>query len=169
VATVECAREQDVLDALAAGRWPERCDGQLRSHVSDCSICADLVEVVGPLLDARDVVYADVAVPPSGAVWWRAQVRARREAAKEAARPITVAQAIAGTLGTAGLVALIVVAAPWLGLSLAPFSSLMSFELETLSMSDISALKQWLWVVAIVLATWAVVAPVAIYLTGNED
>jgi hypothetical protein len=35
------------------------------------------------------------ALPDSGRVWWRAQMRARREAAQTAGRPITAAQVIA--------------------------------------------------------------------------
>jgi hypothetical protein len=169
VAIVECTREQDVVDALAAGRWPERCDPDLRSHVDGCAVCADLLEVVAPLLDARDVVYADVRVPSSGTVWWRAQVRARREAARQATRPITVAQTIAASIGVAGLVASIVVAAPWLGYSFAPLAGLQSFDAGSLALPDVSSLRRWAWVIAIVLGTWLIVAPIAIYLTGNED
>jgi hypothetical protein len=154
---------------MAAGRWPERCDSELRLHAGSCDICADLVEVVGPLLDARDVVYADVPVPASGTVWWRAQVRARREAARQAARPITVAQAIAASIGVAGLVALIVVAAPWLEHSLAPLAGLLSVDAGSLALPDVSSLRRWAWVIAIVIGTWLIVAPIAIYLTGNED
>ena len=99
MANVECPREQDLLDALTAGRWPDRVDAELHTHVRDCAICTDLADVVGALYDARDVVYADVAVPASGTVWWRAQIRARREAAAQAARPVTIVQAPGHTPG----------------------------------------------------------------------
>ena len=41
--TVDCGREDDVLDALTSGRWPDRADDELRSHVATCAICADVI------------------------------------------------------------------------------------------------------------------------------
>jgi hypothetical protein len=164
VANVECTHEQDVLDALAADRWPDRCDAELRSHVDRCTICADLVESVGPLLAARDVVYADVPVPASGTVWWRAQMRARREATMKAARPITVVQSVAASIGLAVVVALIVTLVP----SLSPLFSTMSFDTPRPTLPDVDTMKHWGWVAAIILGTWLVVTPLAIYLTAKE-
>ena len=43
----------------------------------------------------RDAALAAVQLPGASQVWWRAQVRARLEAAQEAERPITVAQVLA--------------------------------------------------------------------------
>ena len=168
MADVECAREQDLLDALTSGRWPERCEVELREHVHNCSICTDLAEVVGALFDVRDVIYADVAVPASGTVWWRAQIRARREAAMQAARPVTIVQAAAAFVGLIAVIGLYFLAAPWLGESFAPLSGLMAFRLEGLSMPVMESVKQWAWPIAIILGTWLIVAPIAIYLTGKE-
>ena len=111
---VECAREQDVLDAIAARRWPDRCDAELRDHVAACSICADVIDVVGPLTDSHDEIWQGIQVPSSGTVWWRAQLRAQQEAARKASRPITVVQGVAAV---AALVVIVVAAytiAPWL-------------------------------------------------------
>ena len=94
---VECRREQDVLDARAARRWPERCEEELRAHVSACSVCADLVDVAGALLNDRDAVYDDARVPSSGIVWWRAQLQAREDAARAAGRPIAFIQGVAAS------------------------------------------------------------------------
>ncbi len=166
---VECPREQDLLDALTAGRWPERCEAELRAHVDGCAICTDLVEVVGALFDARDVVYADVAVPASGTVWWRAQIRARREASLRAARPMTVVQAVAACLGLVAVIGLYFLAAPWLSDSFAPLSGLMTFRFDGLTLPGIDAVKQWAWPIAIILGTWLIVAPIAIYLTAGKE
>jgi len=95
---IECEREQDVLDTLAAQRWPARCDDDLRAHVGTCGICADLVEVAGALLDDHDITYQDARIPPSGIVWWRAQLRAREEDARAAARPIAFIQGVAASV-----------------------------------------------------------------------
>ena len=42
---VECARESDVLDALASARWPSRVERELADHVASCAICQDVVTV----------------------------------------------------------------------------------------------------------------------------
>ena len=42
---IECSREQDVLDAITTGRWPGRCDAELRDHVEFCGICQDVAAV----------------------------------------------------------------------------------------------------------------------------
>ena len=91
----ECSREQDVLDAVTAGRWPRRSDEELRQHVDGCAICQDVAAVFSAISEERDAADQDVVVPPSSIVWWRAQMRAREEAAAAAARPIAVAQIVA--------------------------------------------------------------------------
>ena len=93
--TVDCCREDDVLDALTSGRWPDRADDELRAHVATCAICADVVEVASAVLEVRDDEPGEMRIPSSAVMWWRAQMRARQEAAREAARPITVAQVVA--------------------------------------------------------------------------
>jgi hypothetical protein len=103
---VDCAHEPDVLEAVYTNRWPDRVDADLRAHVATCQICADVV-TIAPLLEAdADLTRAEATVPESGLVWWRAQMRAREEAARTAVRPITVAQAVglAATVGVVGAV-----------------------------------------------------------------
>jgi hypothetical protein len=94
----ECEREQDVLDAIASQRWPSRCDETLRAHVRTCSLCADLVEVASALVDEHAAAYQEARIPPSGIVWWRAQLRARDEDARAAARPIAFIQGLAASV-----------------------------------------------------------------------
>jgi hypothetical protein len=93
---VECEFEAEVLSAVLQSRWPERADPALQAHVADCTICSDVAAVAGVIEDAREEMRAEVVVPDSGRVWWLARVRARQEAAKTAARPITATQMIAG-------------------------------------------------------------------------
>jgi hypothetical protein len=96
---VECRFEEDVLAAVVQSRWPERTDPGLRAHVGSCQICSDLTVVAGAMGAAREEISDDIrnrpVVPDSGRVWWVAQRRARREAARTAGRPITVAQVLA--------------------------------------------------------------------------
>jgi hypothetical protein len=92
---IECAREAEVMDAVALGRWPEHMDEGLTTHVATCAVCGDLVEVARALHDDRDAACREAPVPAAGMVWWRATIRARAEAARTATQPITVLQGIA--------------------------------------------------------------------------
>jgi hypothetical protein len=96
---VECRFEEEVLAAVVQSRWPERTDPVLRAHVADCAVCSDLTVVAGALGEAQEetanAMRHQGLIPDSGRVWWVAQRRARREAARTAGRPITVAQVLA--------------------------------------------------------------------------
>jgi len=98
----ECFRESDVVDAVRCGEWPDRCEQGLRDHVASCEVCRDVALVAAALHASRLADSADVRVPTSAHVWWRAQIRARREALELAGRPMTIVQGIAGA-SAAGL------------------------------------------------------------------
>ncbi|HVW03566.1 MAG TPA: hypothetical protein VHB78_01100 [Vicinamibacterales bacterium] len=98
---VICPRETDVLDLVAIGQWPARADAGLRAHVAACASCTDLASVAMAVVDARDTGAARVRVPDASLVWFRAQLRAREEATRRAARPLWVAQMAA--LGVAAI------------------------------------------------------------------
>src|SRR3979411_2820911 len=92
---VECEFEAEVLAAVIQSRWPERTDAALRAHVAGCVICSDVTAVAGGLGEWHEEMRHQAVVPDSGRVWWLAQMRARREAARMAGRPITAAQVLA--------------------------------------------------------------------------
>jgi hypothetical protein len=96
---VTCIREQDVLDVLATGRLPAACDADLDRHIEGCAGCADLLLTAAALLEDRECAWSEASVPPSAVVWWRAQLRAREEAARSAVRPIAFAQGVAASCG----------------------------------------------------------------------
>ena len=101
-----CVREGELLDALQAARWPDATDASLREHVHACVACTDLLAVAAPMLDEHHALVREAQVPSSAIVWWRAQMRSKREAAERAAQPITFVQGItfaciAGLLATA--------------------------------------------------------------------
>ncbi|MEP6918528.1 MAG: hypothetical protein ABJC89_23000 [Acidobacteriota bacterium] len=91
----ECVHEAEVLEALAFGRWPDR-GGELSAHVSGCEACADLMVVARALHDDRAAWCRKAQPPAAGMVWWRATIRARAEAVRTVAQPISVLQGIAG-------------------------------------------------------------------------
>jgi hypothetical protein len=116
---LECEMEAEVLAAIAESRWPagpdakaaarqdtrmgtkpdampdSRMAADLRAHAAQCPICADVVAVAGAVLSDRRNLRSTAAIPDAGRIWWQAQLRARREAAVTAGRPITAAQLIA--------------------------------------------------------------------------
>lgn len=96
---IECEYEADVLSAVIQSRWPERVEPGLRDHVKSCAICTDVAAVADAIDCAREETAALSAVPDalpdSGRVWWKAQMRARREAMDAAGRPITAVQVVA--------------------------------------------------------------------------
>jgi hypothetical protein len=166
---IECEREQDVLDALAARRWPARCDTELPVHVAACPVCTDLVEVAGALLDDHDVAYRDARIPSSGVVWWRAQLRARDEDARAAARPIAFIQGVAASVALWLLVTLLravpsATVAAWKGWLLG-FVPHLSVPVPNLA--DVTAAIP----VGVMLVVGAalLLAPLAIYLAVAED
>ena len=92
---VECEFESEVLAAVLQARWPDRVDAQLRAHVRACQICSDVAAIAGVIESTREELRASAVIPNSGRVWWLAQLRARREAAEAANRPMTAVQVVA--------------------------------------------------------------------------
>lgn len=111
--TPHCAREYDVIDAITSRRWPERADAELRAHVARCEICADVAEVAGALAHERDIAAEEaVDLPSAQVVWFRAQMRARAEAARRASLPMAWMQALSAAC-LAGVVATVLGSAAW--------------------------------------------------------
>lgn len=167
---IECAREQDVLDTLAAQRWPARCDADLRTHVASCAICADLVAVAAALLDDGEVAWREARTPPSGVVWWRAQLRAREEAARAAARPIAFVQGVAAACALWLMVASLRAVPPgmpdwrgWLGGLTSSAASAVP------DLTQVMAILPGRMVFVLIAAAWLLLAPVAIYLAVHEE
>lgn len=91
----ECEFESEVLAAVLQGRWPDRVDRDLREHAAGCTICSDVAMIAEGIDQQRESLHANAIIPDSGRVWWMAQLRARREAAEAANRPLTVAMLVA--------------------------------------------------------------------------
>ncbi len=100
--------EQDVLEAVLAGRWESQCSEPLRAHAASCASCSDLALVAGALQSERAAAAAEANPPSAPLVWWKAQLRARREATERAARPVAVVERAACVFAiVAALVALL--------------------------------------------------------------
>jgi hypothetical protein len=159
---VECPREPEVLDAVASARWPHRMPPELADHVASCSICAEVAMVAAAIRDDHDAAWPDVAVPSSGQVWWRAEMRTRQEAIRQASRPIAIAQAVALVFALA-----LAAAASWLAWTSWGRDHLSSLDLASLSGAARTSPLTLPFIVA--LCALAVITPVALYLVLSDD
>jgi hypothetical protein len=92
----------EITAAIVDGRWHDAAHADVRAHARTCAACREVAEVALALApaDGDD----EFALPAAGQVLWRARVRARADAARRAARPLLVAQALAAACAL-GLVA----------------------------------------------------------------
>jgi hypothetical protein len=139
----------------------------LAAHLVTCGACAEVARLAATMRDVRDAACAQAHPPSAGIVWWRAQRKAREDAARKAARPISFVHAIALGCAAAAVVAL-------LGLGLAGVRSSLASFLGPLSWPALPATGA-LEVAAtlplgLLLAAAGVLllAPVAIYLAFSE-
>jgi hypothetical protein len=162
---IECELESEVLAAVLQNRWPERVDISLHQHVAACPICADVVAIAGAIDNAREEMRARAVVPDSGRVWWLAQMRARREAAQTAGRPITAAQVIALACAVGLLGACFGATSAWFQSGLRrTASSLAAFRLQAL-LPFAGAFVAEHGALLLGMAAIFLVVPAAVYLT----
>lgn len=157
---IECEFEAEALAAALQSRWPSRVDAALRAHVEACAICSDVITVAGAIDAAREEVRVHAAVPDSGRVWWLAQMRARREAAQAAGRPITAAQVLAFACAMGLLGACFGATSTW-------FQSALAWTLSSLSAA--AALVAEHGVLLLAITAFLCLLPAALYwVTGRE-
>jgi hypothetical protein len=162
----ECPREADVLDAVASGRYPAR-DLEIAAHVAECAVCTDLAVVAAAMAQDDEAAWTDAAPPASELVWWRAQLRARSEAAQAAARPMAIVQGLAAVVAIAALVAVAmgmggVMASAASGLSAGAAALVARVPLGLESASFV--LRGSLLAIGI----WIALIPVAVWLAADE-
>src|SRR6185436_19867194 len=138
-----CPREGEVLAAVVADSVPV----ELRSHIDGCAICGDVARVAALVHTDFAVAKSEARTPTADIVWLRAQVRAREDAARTAARPIILTQAIAIAALCGLLVSLTgrlsLMASTWMKISEMPLALLVPIGFAVLN--------------------WIVFAPVALY------
>ena len=165
----ECAREQDLLDAVGANRWPHRVDDGLREHVASCSICSDVVEIAVAFLQDRECAHTEAHVPPAAAVWWKAQMRAREEATRIAARPIVLVQAIATVCAAIASVLVAPAASAWVRGLITSLGAADWWSLPgDVSFSWVLSAAAYTTLPLLAVGIWIVLAPVVVYLALDE-
>ena len=124
---MSCQKEQEVLEAAQTGRLESEWGEPLRAHLAECPSCADLVLVARFLQEESDSEspIAEIKVPSAALVWWKAQLRTRREAAQQALKPVRIAERVALACALLGALASLVWFGDMAGLTV---SGLFSFE-----------------------------------------
>lgn len=88
----ECSREPELLEAIAAGRWPDGAVEELRAHVATCPGCKDLASVATAFADDTIVAVRNAPIPSAAVMWWRVHRRAEAESRRTAGRTLTLVQ-----------------------------------------------------------------------------
>lgn len=99
----DCEKEREILEAVRAGRWPDRVEDPLRAHAACCPVCADALLIAKFLQQEVGLAAAEARLPAPGLVWWKAQLLARRAAAERATQPIAIAEKVACVWGILSL------------------------------------------------------------------
>lgn len=147
------------------------CDHE--TFVTDCPSCAEIAAIAQAFTDDRSALLREAQVPSSAIVWWRAQMRSRREAAETAAQPITWIQGIALACAAGILIALVGFFAPTFmkALEWAMGTSLpqASFSLPTFGMPEEPLTNPIIVAFVAALGISAIVLPVVLYFTFREE
>jgi hypothetical protein len=104
----QCRNEAAIVAAVRAGCWPHAA-AELALHAAGCAVCREVAEVALSFDAERRTVNRNVSVPSAARVWWRAQMRARMDAAEVASQPLGMAQG----LGAASAVAVAILSIRW--------------------------------------------------------
>ncbi len=166
---VECQFEAEVLAAVVQSRWPERVDDRLRAHVASCAICSDVAAVASAMDVAVEEMRASADLPDASRVWWRAQLRARREAVEAAGRPITAVQLIAFACAVGLLGACFGATSSWFQLALKRITSNAAGFDWSAFLTAASTLFAEHGVIVIGLVAIVFLVPTAVYVALGRD
>jgi hypothetical protein len=163
-----CEHESELWEAVAAGRWPDAVDQTVVDHVRACATCTDVVEVSSMLLADACAARHESTPPSSAIVWWRAQMRARHEAALSAERPLTVVHALAIACAAGLLVGLLGLAGAWARTHIGSLdpplpASLLASTTAHLPLTGVLSIIPWIALVSLLLA------PLAVYVIVSDD
>ena len=95
MSAIECNREIEIVETITSGRWPAGCTDELKLHAASCPVCRDVVRVALALTQDRSDALQAVRIPSAGLVWWRSEMRARRDAVNKANRPLQIVECVA--------------------------------------------------------------------------
>ena len=148
-----CDKETLVARALAAGSLAGPIAGPiedaLQKHADSCPVCSEVLLVGRALASGMERPFVEnqsgdaaLHLPDAGAVWWKAQLIAKRRAVERATRAVRIVDRLAYFGGAATMTWLVAEgskagplnssAAPWM----APFAHLLSGNLGAVALSS---------------------------------
>jgi ABC-type multidrug transport system permease subunit len=131
---------------------------------------AEIEAIVAEALAAEATAACQEAQPPSSAiVWWRAQMRARQEAARLAEKPITIVHALAIAAGAGLMLSVIGYAMAGVKGSLAWATSLWQSIAAAAIALPVSLSGGWLSVMLTAMLISAVIASIAAYVIFADE
>jgi hypothetical protein len=98
-----CARTAEVQELLRLGHWPQAAGAELEEHVRGCRRCGEIALVTQALGAAKASSIEEARVEPAALVWWRAQLRRRREVVERVHRPMRAQMVVLLAVVCAGL------------------------------------------------------------------
>ena len=162
---IRCSHEARLWEALVSGQWPQACESELRDDVAACRECSELALVATSIAVDRHETESAASVPPSGAIWWRMQMRMERESKQAAARTVRRAHSAIVALTVGSLVLLLAMTS----LLRAGWMWLASALPKAGDVATLLPATPPLTIVILVSVTLAVITPVALYLAVAEE
>jgi hypothetical protein len=125
--------------------------------------------VAGAIAAEASAARCEAAAPSSAIVWWRAQMRARQEAAKAADRPVTIVHALAIASSAGLLLSVVGTAAAGMKGSLAWLSGLYASVAGPNGVASIDFSSRWFALPMTAMVVSLLVASVAAYVVLADD
>lgn len=131
---------------------------------------AEIEAIVADAMAAEASLASSEAQPPSSAiVWWRAQMRARREAAELAERPITVVHAVSIAAGIGLMLSVIGYAFAGVKGSLSWLAGVRESLLGLVSSLPVDFTGRWLSLTLTATLVTAVIISIAAYVIFTDE
>lgn len=143
----DCEREFEVLECATSGAAGQ----ELRAHIASCECCRELFDVARSVSIDRAALLRSAHLPSAGLVFWRANMRAQRDAVRTTVR--------AGSLIQFALLVIAIIA------SLAILG--ISIDVHSAARWILAAAQTWA-IPLVALAAWLILAPVAVYFAVTD-
>ncbi len=161
----ECLREAEILEAVALDRLH-----LVQEHLDACESCAEIALVARALRNDLTAGCREAHVPSAGAVWWRATIRARAEAARTVSQPITLAQGVAGACAVGLAVGFGGIGWRWLQTFTSAADFIVRLDARRDDIAAASGLVlQYALPLTLGLAACLVIAPLALYFALSDE
>lgn len=163
--TRSCRHEPAVLATARASQNVVVPDA-IQAHLAECEDCRLGFALAVTLQGERSEAMAAVRLPSAGQVWWRAELRARQDAAATVARPITVVTGVAAA-AVVGVVASLLGALVWWARAWV-MATVARVPWPATPSPDVWSTGTWL-AVGLALGTLLLATPLVLYVASREE